>query len=91
LLPVYDEYLVAYKDRSAALDPAHDEATGHGIFSPIIVLDGRIVGTWGRTQKKDKVAITTQLFQRLSGAEREALTEAAEEYGRFRNVPISLS
>ena len=91
LLPVYDEYLVGYKERSAALDPAHDEATGHGIFSPIIVLDGRIVGTWGRTQKKDSVVITTQLFKKLSGAEKDALAEAADRYGRFRNMPVSLS
>jgi hypothetical protein len=91
LLPVYDEYLVAYKDRSAALDPAHDEATGHGIFSPIIVLDGRIVGTWGRTNKKDKVVITTQLFQKFTGAEKDALAEAVEKFGRFRGMAAVLS
>jgi hypothetical protein len=91
LLPVYDEYTVAYKDRSAALDPADAEATGNGIFSPIIVLDGRIVGTWGRTHKKDTVVIAAQFFRKLSGVEQDAFEEAAQVYGRFRGLKVTTS
>jgi len=48
LLPPYDEYTIAYKDRSAVLDPAYTIQTRNGIFSPIIIVDGCIVGTWKR-------------------------------------------
>jgi hypothetical protein len=83
LLPAYDEYTVAYKDRSAVLDPAYAEQTGNGIFNPTIAVDGQIVGTWKRTFKKDGVAITQDLFTLLSEAEKQAIATAVERYGRF--------
>ena len=52
LLPPYDEYTVAYRDRSAALDPKHAAAARNGIFSPTFVIDGRIAGTWTRRLAK---------------------------------------
>src|SRR5262249_57340985 len=47
LLPAYDEYTVAYKDRTAALNPGYAKHAnyGHGIFNPTIVVDGQVVGT----------------------------------------------
>ena len=86
LLPVYDEYLVAYKDRSAplgGLDPAQIAKTGNGIFSPVIVIDGRVVGTWKRTLKKDSVLIETSLFATPTDAQQQALFDAKERYQRF--------
>lgn len=83
LLPAYDEYTVAYKDRSAVLDPAYAEQTGNGIFNPTIAVDGQIVGTWKRTFKKDGVVITQDLFRSLSEAENQAIAAAVERYGRF--------
>src|SRR5262249_41454511 len=47
LLPAYDEYTVAYKDRSAALNPDYAKHAnyGPGIFNPTIVLDGPLLLT----------------------------------------------
>ena len=83
LLPVYDEYMVAYKDRRAALDPTFAKQAGNGIFSPAIVVDGRIVGNWKRRLKKDAVIITPSFFAKLNKAETRALAHATERYGRF--------
>jgi hypothetical protein len=83
LLPAYDEYTVAYKDRSAVLDPAYAEQTGHGIFNPTIVVDGQIVGTWKRTFKKDAVFITQDLFTSLNEAQMQAIASATAYYSRF--------
>lgn len=86
LLPVYDEYLVAYKNRSAPFDglsPEQITATGNGIFNPVIVVDGRVVGTWKRTLKKNTVLIETHLFTSLSDVQNQALTDAKERYVRF--------
>ena len=64
LLPFLDEYTVAYKDRSALADPELmeqiDAASPVGILGPVIVMDGRIVGIWKRTMKKNKMEIETQ-------------------------------
>jgi hypothetical protein len=83
LLPPYDEYTVAYRDRGAALDPCHAEAARNGIFSPTILLKGRIVGTWTRPLVNQRVAVTLKPFAPLRGAPARAVTAAAERYGRF--------
>jgi hypothetical protein len=47
-LPAFDEYLIAYADRTAMLAPEHTgkAIASNGIFRPTILHDGRIVGTW---------------------------------------------
>ena len=37
LLPAFDEYTVAYRDRSAVIDPGHTQQLGFGILGPIII------------------------------------------------------
>jgi hypothetical protein len=83
LLPPYDEYTVAYRDRSAALDPAHAVAARNGIFSPTIVVDGRIAGTWTRRLSRDAVTIALKPFAPLTGARARSVAAAATRYGRF--------
>ncbi|MFC5412093.1 winged helix DNA-binding domain-containing protein [Larkinella bovis] len=86
LLPVYDEYLVAYKDRSAplaGLDPAQVAKAGNGIFSPVIVIDGRVVGTWNRKLVKNTLSLSFHFFRSLSKGEEQALADAEERYRRF--------
>jgi hypothetical protein len=86
LLPPFDEFLVAYRDRSAALDPAYNERIvpgGNGIFNPIIVIGGRVVGMWKRAFKNDSVLMTFSPFTAFNAAQASAITAAAERYGRF--------
>jgi hypothetical protein len=91
LLPPFDEYTVAYKDRSAVLDPAQGGViSGNGIFYPVIVLDGHVVGTWKRTFKRDSVVITLSPFAPLKKKERQAIALAAERYGSFLGLPTVL-
>lgn len=81
LLPAYDEYTVAYKDRGAVLDPAHTKEAG--ILSPVIVADGQVVGTWKRAFEKDAVRITPGPFRKFNAAETRAFDEAAGRYRKF--------
>jgi hypothetical protein len=93
LLPGFDEYLLGYRDRTAALDSAHATKVvpgANGMFKPIIVIDGRVVGTWKRTFKKDRVVIALQPFNALSEAEAQAVAPAAECYGVFVNLPVAM-
>ena len=93
LLPVYDEYMVAYKDRSAALAPeyAAREDSGNGIFRAPILIDGQMVGTWTRKLKKELVIITPNLFRSLSKDEKDALAEAGERYGAYLGLSAELA
>jgi hypothetical protein len=86
LLPPYDEFLVAYRDRSAALDPQYNTLIvpgGNGIFNPIVVIGGRVVGTWKRTFKGESVIMTFSPFTSFGAAQASAITAAAERYGPF--------
>jgi winged helix DNA-binding protein len=77
LLPNFDEYLVAYADRSAAYDGA-DPATP---LRNTVVVDGQVVGNWRRTIAAGTVAVEVSLFKRLRHTER--LARAVEQYGAF--------
>jgi hypothetical protein len=91
LLPAFDEYTVAYKDRGAVLDPAHTKQTnsGNGVLSPVIVVDGQVVGTWKRTLRKDSLAISQNPFAKLKRAETNAIAEAATRYGKFLGASLT--
>ncbi len=93
LLPPFDEYTVAYKDRSAVLDPLYAKQVtyGYGIFNPLIVVDGQVVGTWKRALKKDALVITPTLFAKLNKAETRAFHAAASRYGKFLNASVLVS
>jgi hypothetical protein len=83
LLPPYDEYTVAYRDRTAALDPKHAVAARNGIFSPTILIDGRVAGLWTRRLDKDAVAINLQPFAALTRDQMRRISTQAARYGRF--------
>jgi DNA glycosylase AlkZ-like len=93
LLPNYDEYLIAYRDHSASLDASlsisspfvYDMLSRH-----IIVLNGRVTGGWRSTTKKGEVSIALNLPVSLSGPPKEALHAAAERYGRFLGMTVTV-
>jgi DNA glycosylase AlkZ-like len=94
LLPNFDEYTVGYTDRSAVFDVSDltkFDARGN-VLNPTIVLDGRVVGTWKRTIKRDTVMVTPSLFAPLNEVETRSFIESANRYGAFldRSVNVTL-
>jgi hypothetical protein len=92
LLPAFDEFMVAYKDRSASLAPdrAKEAITGNGIFKPIIVVNGKIAGVWKRSFKKDSIIIEKLLFNELTDNQTALFQSKAQKYGDYegKNVLI---
>jgi hypothetical protein len=93
LLPAFDEYTVAYKDRSAFLNFAitNQWSSRYGILSPTIIVNGQVVGNWKRSFLKDSVALTVDLFTKLSKSNTRAVAAAANRYGTFLGVPVVLN
>jgi hypothetical protein len=85
LLSLYDEYLSSYRDRSAICDPVHARRlVGMGAaLAYVVVLDGRIAGTFRRTIERRAVRVRVTPFRRLLASEREAIGSAAERFARF--------
>lgn len=82
LLPAYDQYLIGYKDRSGVLAKEHTSKAfnSHGIFQPVILCDGQIVGNWKRTAGRGNVTIQTTLWVDTVP---EALDAAIARYRSF--------
>ena len=92
LLSIYDEYNSSYKDRSAMSDAQTTEkliALGSDLQF-IVVVDGRVVGTWKRTLAKAAVTVTLNLFVRLTKPQQRAVAQAAERFGAFVGLPVVL-
>ena len=77
--------MVSYKDRGAALDMQFRDFvySGNGIFYPIIVVNGKVVGKWNREIKKDKVKIGTDLFIRLNKTQYNSIAKEANKFAKF--------
>lgn len=85
LLPAFDEYLVSYKNREAAIGSKDlpKAVSNNGIFWPISVINGRISGLWKKTVKKDTITIELEAFRVHSSAEKKMLKQAAKAFENF--------
>jgi hypothetical protein len=79
LLPVYDEYFVAYKDRESVFGSPDGKSTWDSL-GPAIVINGVAAGTW--TKKSVEVRFTKELKK----AERVAIAQATTRYAEFLAV-----
>jgi hypothetical protein len=93
LLPNYDEYTVAYMDRSAIYDIQHNkklDARGNFLFNNVIVLNGQVQGTWKRTIQKNSLVVELNPFRVFSKPEKQAIASAVDQFGKFMNMPVVL-
>ncbi|MES2170507.1 MAG: winged helix DNA-binding domain-containing protein [Actinomycetota bacterium] len=88
-LPGFDEYLLGYENRSAPLAEEHFEKIVpglNGIFLPLIVAGGEVVGTWRRAERAAGVTVTPDPFSRLTAAQERSFQKAAAAFARFRTA-----
>ena len=94
LLPNFDEYTVAYRER-ALIVPAAGRGVGTlsamDALGNVIVIDGRIAGTWKRSAGRVRASIDVRPYRPMTGAETRLIARAAERYGRFLGTPVSLA
>lgn len=84
LLPNYDEYSIAYKNR---------ELTGsvNGTYPNLLMIDGMLAGTWGRKLSTKDVIVEVRPFRKLSASSRKAVVSAVNSYGAFLGRCVILS
>jgi hypothetical protein len=89
LLPTYDEYAVAYKDRRAiGTPPAKPKNFGEAtLLGPAIMIAGEIVGSWSRKVGGKAVAIELRPWRKLTAREQKLVDVAAERYVAFLGLP----
>lgn len=93
LLGAFDTYMLGYRNRDFAVTPEGRAAVkegGGGWIRPVIVEDGRVIGTWRSTRKDGRLEIALRLFGPLSPADRASIEAEVEDIGRFEAATVSL-
>jgi hypothetical protein len=87
LLPIYDEYLVAYRDHQVVPRPAYVM----GSFQHALLVGGQVAGTWRMLSVPEGMVVDVRPLRRLTQVERRVLAQALTRYRSFLGVPVSLS
>ncbi len=85
LLPGFDEFLIGYSDRSGSLEQSlfGQAVSSNGIFYPVIISQGLVIGLWKREIKRGIVEIRLQPFRNLTREDLKSIEKAAVEFGDF--------
>ena len=81
LLPPYDEYLIGYKSRHISLHPDHSHRAHNnsGIFWPVVLQNGEVIGNWSPASNHMQVDI----FHPDATPNEESLAKEIERFNRF--------
>jgi len=92
LLPNFDEYTVAYRDRSGIIHPDAPAEPGlfnfGSILSNVVTVDGRVRGAWRRTVGRDGVRVDVRVMKPLDEREVVAVEKAGRHLSRFLERPV---
>jgi hypothetical protein len=91
LLAGFDEYMLGYKYRDAILAAEHANKIvpgANGVFKPIIVSGGQIVGTWSRTARAKSLTIALRPFASAPKLAEQVKREA-DRYRDFLGLPAT--
>jgi hypothetical protein len=91
LLPPWDEYVVAYRDRAAVVGD-HGDRDGRAqlVGRPLVLVDGFVRGAWRRDLAASTARLSLDPWTPLSAPERRAVERAAERYGRFLGRAVAV-
>jgi hypothetical protein len=92
LLGLYDEFLIAYKDRSAARDLSRSTpTTAWDPFSAPVVVGGRVVGGWKKKVAGERIVANVTPFAPLGRRDTRAVEDAADRYAAFVGLDLELA
>jgi len=78
LLPAFDEYFVAYKDRQLVFGSDDRELTASDVLGPTVIIDGTVAGRWKKTK-----SIEVKLTRALQKTERAAVDQATARFETY--------
>jgi hypothetical protein len=89
LLPNFDAFLLGHKAKDACIDPKRYKKVfkNAGWIAPVVLLDGRVAGTWSLERSAAGLVARVAAFAPLDRAARAAVAAEAEELGAFAGLP----
>jgi hypothetical protein len=85
LLPYFDTYLLAHKQRDH-LVPMEQKSSvyrAQGWIAPVVLVNGRVIGVWENTLEKNQLHVQVTKFEPVSRTVAEGIREEALNLGRF--------
>lgn len=81
LLPSFDPYLMGYNNRDHLFEPAYRARVSRtaGWISAVVLVDGRVAGTWSHTVARQALRIEVDPFDRLPAQVRSEIRARAGE------------
>lgn len=86
LLPVYDELIIAYKNREALVPAKFRDKIGAITFFPTIMANNQVIGNWSRNIGKKNIDIELKPFDKLSKAQSKAIETAIQRFKKFNGL-----
>jgi hypothetical protein len=85
LLGRFDAYLLGHRSRGLVLDPGYAERVnaGGGMIAPVIVVDGRVVGTWRLDRSRKVARFVLDPFAGPTGLPEDGLDAEVADLARF--------
>lgn len=93
LLPNYDEFFIAYRDRSAVaqrLRKSGFPARSDNLFTHIAIVDGQLVGTWKRTSTRACQRVEVTPIVNLTASDKRKLRSATKRYSDYLGSTVEL-
>jgi len=85
LLPSFDAFLLGHRGRDHLVDRAHykDVYKDQGWLAPVVLVDGRVEGTWSYQRKPRSLDVAVRMFTSFGRETRRRLEEEARDLSRF--------
>ena len=93
LLPAFDTFLLGYRHRGLHLAPRHARRVnaGGGMVRPVVLVDGRVEGSWRLVRRARKLEVVIQPFTAVPAKRRPELEDEVSDIGRYLQAPASLT
>lgn len=93
LLPHFDPYLLGYRQRDLLISPLHARRiqAGGGWIHPVLVVDGRVAGSWRQHRLHDGMAVEVRPFEPISPEVIAGVDAEVTDIGRFLSTSTTLS
>lgn len=85
LLPFFDSFLLALKDKKHLVDAAHYKRVyrPQGWLSPVVLVNGRIAGIWSHERKGQSLSVRVEAFRSFESDVQRRVRAEVDDLGGF--------
>ena len=89
LLPSFDPFLLGHRNRDHLVGRRHYKRVykDQGWLAPVVLVDGRVAGTWSYQRGPGKLGVDVKMFTPFSKETRTKAKEEAHDLARFLEAP----